>query len=108
MKKIILALGFLSSGAALAGTVSSAKIEVVGFNADTANKFYVMTYPTGPSSECGSFSFIYLPSVTTEHGRALLSMALTAQASQDTTSVVYKVTAPQTCEVTQLQVFKRN
>ncbi|MCJ8169589.1 hypothetical protein [Atopomonas sediminilitoris] len=105
----MLRIGLILATAALAlnaqaQQIDKAKVTIVGLNTELANTAYVLASPAGSSSECG-FNIIRLPSITSEQGRALLSMALSAQATQVSANITYKVTAPQVCELTQLQLL---
>lgn len=89
----------------LAGQLDGVKISMVGFNADLSNLFYALATPAGSSStECG-YTVLRLPPLTTDASKGLLSMLMSAQATQSKVNITYKVVSPMTCDLTGIQVL---
>ena len=89
----------------LAGQLDGVKISMVGFNADQSNVFYALATPAGSSStECG-YTVLRLPPLTTDASKGLLSILMSAQATQSKVNITYKVIASLTCEISGVQVL---
>ncbi|MFZ3183313.1 MAG: hypothetical protein WA173_04120 [Pseudomonas sp.] len=89
----------------LAGELSGVKISMVGFNADIGNLFYALATPAGSSqTECG-YTVLRLPAMSTDQGKALLSMLMSAQASQSKVNIGYKVVSSLVCDISTVQVL---
>ena len=89
----------------LAGQLDGVKISRVGFNADLGNLFYAVPNPVGNSvTECG-YAVLRLPPLTTDASKGLLSMLMSAQATQSNVNITYKVVSPMLCDISGMQVL---
>ena len=91
----------------LAGQLDGVKIAMVGFNADLSNMFYVLASPAGTSTECG-YTVLSLPALSTEQGKGLLAMLMSAQVTQGKVNIGYKVLSPQVCQISTVQILAGN
>lgn len=88
----------------LAGQLNGVKISMVGFNADQSNLFYALPTPAGSATEC-SYTVLRLPPLTSDASKGLLSMLMSAQATQSKVNITYKVVSSMTCDLTGIQVL---
>lgn len=88
----------------LAGQLDGVKVSMVGFNADLSNLFYALPTPAGSATECG-YTVLRLPPLTTDASKGLLSMLMSAQATQSKVNITYKVVSPMTCDISGVQVL---
>jgi hypothetical protein len=102
--RILAGLLALTAPLCFAGQLTGVTVSKVGFNAAQSNLFYVIAAPVGVSSECGS-NFLRLPAVATDPGRALLSMLLSAQATQSKLDLTYTLAAGGICTINDLQLL---
>src|SRR3989338_11357586 len=89
----------------LAGQLDGVKVSLVAFNADLGNLFYTQATPAGGSGrECG-YAVLRLPPLTTDASKGLLSILMSAQATQSKVNITYKVIASVGCEISGVQVL---
>lgn len=89
----------------LAGDLSGVKISMVAYAEGGPNPFYALATPAGSSqTECG-YTIMRLPAIATDQGKGVLSMLMSAQASQSKVNITYKVLSIANCEISSVQVL---
>lgn len=105
MQKIILAVALTAMASmAQAGKLNGVTIAKVGVINAAATQFYLVSEPVGEASGCSS-SQVRLPTVAADPGRAVLSMLLSAQATQSKVNVTFTGPTTGICTLTDIELL---
>lgn len=105
MQKTLLAVALTAMASiAQAGQLNEVTVAKAGVIKATATQFYLVSEPVGEASVCTS-SQVRLPTVAADPGRAVLSMLLSAQATQSKVNITFTGPASGICTLTDIELL---
>lgn len=84
-----------------AGTVNQVTVSLLGYS---GGKTYTRVTPAADATECTN-SNLWLPAINTDDSKAMLSLLLSAQASQNKVTIGYTVPSPGVCQISSVGVY---